>query len=643
LAPEGWAASLAAARQRSEQRVRSATDMSIYELHVRDFSASDESVRPAWRGKFLAFTEPASAGMRHLKALAAAGITDVHLLPVFDIASIPETGCKAPAIAAGAGDSAEPQAAVRGVAATDCYNWGYDPLHYSAPEGSYATDASDGAKRLIEFRQMVMALHDAGLRVGMDVVYNHTPASGQNATSVLDRIVPGYYQRLNAQGEVERSTCCANTATEHRMMGKLMSDSVLLWAQAHGIDSFRFDLMGHQPRDVMVAIQARLKAALGREVQLLGEGWNFGEVADGARFVQASQLSLGGTGIGSFSDRGRDALRGGGAGDSGEAMFSRQGWISGLFTDRNAMAPASTAQDLMRSADLVRVGLAGTLRNFSLITATGEARTLAQVDYAGQPAGYASQPAEVVNYVENHDNQTLYDSLAMKLPRATPSADRARVQTLAAAVVAFSQGVAYFHAGQDILRSKSLDRNSYDSGDWFNRLDWSYQTNHFGIGLPPEADNGRDWPLLRPLLADPALRPGPADIAFARDAFRDLLKIRASSSLFHLTSAEAVSERLRFFNTGPSQNPALLVASLRGDLKGERLAGANFGEIVYFINVDKAAQTLQIDEFKGRALVLHPVQRAPSAADPRPAEARFEPVTGRFTVPARTAVVWVAN
>jgi pullulanase/glycogen debranching enzyme len=151
----------------------------------------------------------------------------------------------------------------------------------------------------------------------MDVVYNHTSTSGQAAQSVLDRIVPGYYQRLDADGGIEHSTCCGNTATENRMMGKLLIDSVTQWALRYHVDSFRFDLMGHQPRAVMEALQRRLKGATGRDIPLIGEGWNFGEVADGKRFVQASQQSLNGTGIGTFSDRARDAVRGGSPRGSG--------------------------------------------------------------------------------------------------------------------------------------------------------------------------------------------------------------------------------------------------------------------------------------------------------------------------------------
>ncbi len=337
----------------------------------------------------------------------------------------------------------------------DCFNWGYDPFHYTAPEGSYATDPDDGARRILEFRQMVQALHRAGLRVGMDVVYNHTAASGQHEKSVLDRIVPGYYHRLDAAGRVERSTCCDNTATEHRMMGKLMLDSVLTWAREYKIDSFRFDLMGHQPRALMEQLQRRLRAELKREIPLIGEGWNFGEVADGARFVQASQLSLNGSGIGTFSDRARDAVRGGGPADGGDKLLALQGYVNGLHYDPNGHSQ-QTREDLLRAADMVRVGLAGTLRGVMLKTWRDEALPLERIDYNGQPAGYASQPAETVNYVENHDDQTLFDLNAFKLPRNTSREDRARVQLLAAATTAFSQGIAYFHAGIDTLRSKSM-------------------------------------------------------------------------------------------------------------------------------------------------------------------------------------------
>lgn len=634
LKPAGWDG------LQLPDRVRSSTDMAVYELHVRDFSINDDSVPEARRGKYQAFTETGSRGMQHLRALSQAGMTDVHLLPVFDIATIPETGCAVPKVPEAGPDSEAQQAAVMALAGRDCFNWGYDPLHYSAPEGSYSSDATDGARRVLELRQLVQALSRAGLRVGMDLVYNHTAASGQHEKSVLDRVVPGYYQRYDAWGAVERSTCCDNTATEHRMMGKLMEDSVLLWAREYKMSSFRFDLMAHQPRALMERLQHRLRRELGRPVQLIGEGWNFGEVANSARFVQASQLSLNGSGIATFSDRGRDALRGGGAADGGEDMIRRQGWLNGLHYAPNALGGTATWDELLRAADLLRVGLAASLGGYEFPTHTGERKKLAQIDYAGQPAGYVSAPDEVVNYADNHDNQTLFDINALKLPQDSSREDRARVQVLGMAVTAFSQGVPYFHAGIETLRSKSLDRNSYDSGDWFNRLDWRLQDNYFGSGLPPKADNGAHYALLRPILGNALIKPEPAQIRWTRDAFLDLLRIRASSSLFRLNTAAAVQQRLQFHNTGPTQNPLLLV----GELDGRGLASAGFERLLYLINASPTPQSLQIAAARAQAWRLHPVHLGPQAADPRPArDAMFDPVEGRFHVPARTALVYVLN
>ena len=626
LKPKGWDS------HKVPSTVKAQTDMAIYELHVRDFSINDDTVSAANRGKYAAFGEFKSNGMKHLTALARSGMTDVHLLPVYDIGSVPEQGCAQPK-PTGAPDSDAQQDLVQKTAETDCFNWGYDPYHYSAPEGSFASDPADGAKRIIEFRDMVMNLHRTGLRVGMDVVYNHTFASGQKEKSVLDRIVPGYYHRLNAIGGVEQSTCCDNTATENLMMGKLMVDSAELWTREYKIDSFRFDLMGHQPRSVMAQLQRRVDKAAGRHVQLIGEGWNFGEVADGARFVQASQLSLNGSGIGTFSDRARDHVRGGSAGDSGDKMLKLQGYINGLVYDPNAATEKRPVTDLMHSADMVRVGLAGSVRSYPLTTYKGETKALQDIDYGGQPAGYASQPGETVNYVENHDNHTLYDINALKLPVATTTEDRARVQMLGAAINAFSQGVAYYHAGIDTLRSKSLDRNSFNSGDWFNRIDWSYRDNYFGTGLPRAEDNGKDFALLKPLLANAALKPSPADIAHARDVFRDLLAIRASSTMFRLRTADDIKQRLRFFNTGPQQEPTVIAAHIDG--KG--YAGANFKGVSYFINVDKVAHKVTVAEAKGKTLHIHPAHKS----DKRVAEATYDSATGTFSVPARTAVVFV--
>jgi pullulanase-type alpha-1,6-glucosidase len=618
--------------------VAAPSDLSIYELHVRDFSINDMTVPAAKRGKYLAFTESQSNGMKHLAALAQAGLTDVHLLPVFDIASVSDKTCTTPS-PSGAADSESQQATVAATAGTDCFNWGYDPLQFSTPEGSYASSTADPLARIVEFRRMVQALNAAGLRVGMDVVFNHTSSSGQNANSVLDRIVPGYYYRLNATGGIERSTCCENTAAENLMMAKLMIDSSITWTRDYRISSLRFDIMGHHPRSVMEALKARVSAAAGREVQIVGEGWNFGEVANGARFVQAEMMSLNGSGIGSFNPLIRDAVRGGGCCDSGNAIVANQGYVNGFFYDPNSFASGQSRGELMWQADRIKASLAGSIRSFEMQTSWDANLRLEQINVGGIPAGWVLEPGEVVNYVENHDNLTLFDNNAFRLPTGTSKEDRARVQILAAAINTFSQGVAYFHAGIDTLRSKSLDRNSYDSGDWFNRLDWTYQDNNFGVGLPPAGDNASNWAYARPLLSNPLIKPHPNDIAWTRDAFRDLLKIRKSTTLLRLRTAADIKSRLSFLNTGSGQEPTVLV----GRVNGVGYPGANFDELVYLINVDKTAKQLTLPALAGRALQLHPVHTAPGAVDARARQASFDANSGSFGIPARTAVVFVAG
>ncbi|MFG6416949.1 alpha-1,6-glucosidase domain-containing protein [Roseateles sp. DC23W] len=624
--PAGWDAGA------PPTTVAAPSDLSIYELHVRDFSINDATVPAARRGKYLAFAEHNSNGMKHLTALAAAGLTDVHLLPVFDLASVNEKGCTSPS-PSGAPDGETQQAAVAATAGTDCFNWGYDPHHFTTPDGSYASTASDPLARVVEFRRMVQALNAAGLRVGMDVVYNHTTSSGQNATSVLDKVVPGYYFRYNASGGIERSTCCENTAAENLMMAKLMVDSAVTWTRDYRISSLRFDIMGHHPRSVLETLKARVKTATGRDVQIVGEGWNFGEVANGARFVQAEMLSLNGSGIGSFNPLMRDAVRGGGCCDSGNALVAAQGYVNGFFYDSNGASTGQTRGELMWMGDRLKASLAGSIRSFQMQTSWDATLRLDQIDVGGIPAGWVLEPSEVVNYVENHDNLTLFDNNAFRLPATTSREDRARVQILANAINAFSQGVAYFHAGTDTLRSKSLDRNSYDSGDWFNRLDWSYADNNFGAGLPPARDNADNWALSRPLLANALIKPHANDIAWTRDAFRDLLKIRASTTLLRLRTAEDIKARLTFLNTGSSQEATVLA----GRIDGVGYPGANFDELVYLINVDKTAKQLTLPTLAGHALELHPAH----AADQRARAATFDRATGGFSVPARTAVVFV--
>ncbi|HEY5874045.1 MAG TPA: pullulanase-type alpha-1,6-glucosidase, partial [Ilumatobacteraceae bacterium] len=413
-------------------------DRTIYELHIRDFSITDETVPQNERGTYQAFTHPDSAGMAQLAQLADAGMNTVHLLPSFDIATIEENRAAQavpPCDLASFGPaSPEQQACINGIRDADGFNWGYDPFHFFAPEGSYAVDPNGGA-RVAEFRSMVGALHKSGLQVVLDQVFNHTAESGQGERSVLDQVVPGYYQRLNAAGGVETSTCCQNVATEHAAAEKLMVDSVVMWARDYKVDGFRFDLMGHHSKDNMLAVRAALDELTlkkdgidGKAVYLYGEGWNFGEVANNALFEQATQGQLGGTGIGTFNDRLRDGVHGGSPVD-GSSTFE-QGFGTGLGTDPNGSAVDPADRTLGQQTDLVKLGLAGNLRDFEFVASDGTVTRGDEVDYNGSPAGYADEPDEVINYVDAHDNETLYDLSIFKLPVGTSMADRVRMNTL---------------------------------------------------------------------------------------------------------------------------------------------------------------------------------------------------------------------
>ncbi len=640
LKPEGW-------DTLPKPTLAAPEDSVIYELHVRDFSVNDATVPDALKGTFAAFTLPDSHGMRHLRSLAAAGMTHIHLLPVFDIATINEdkSTWESPSFAELADlppDAETQQALIEATADKDGFNWGYDPFHYTVPEGSYATDA-DGPQRILEFRQMVQALNQNGLRLVMDVVYNHTNAAGQSDFSVLDRIVPGYYHRLNATGKVERSTCCANTASEHNMMRKLMVDSVLTWAEAYKVDGFRFDLMGHHMRDDMLAVRQSLDALTiadngvdGPAIYVYGEGWNFGEVADNARGVNATQLNIGGTGIGVFNDRIRDAIRGGNPfGD-----YQKQGFVNGLYYDANETDQGVAAVQLARLLELsdhIRVGLAGNLAAYEFMGANGSITTGEFVFYNGSPAGYTADPQENINYASAHDNETLFDAIMYKAPLTRTPAERAQMQNMALSLVMLGQGVPFFHAGSDMLRSKDFDRDSFNSGDWFNRLDFTYASNNWGSGLPVANKNRENWPLQQPYLANPALAPDRETILMTVNHFQDMLQIRRSSPLFRLQTAVDIQERLHFHNTGPEQIPGLIVMSL-DDRVGVGLDPAH-DLIIALFNANDEAQIFAMPQLVGASMMLHPVLAANSHS--LYTQMAFDTATGTFTVPGRSTAVFV--
>ncbi|MBN9681100.1 MULTISPECIES: pullulanase-type alpha-1,6-glucosidase [unclassified Corallococcus] len=637
LAPQGWSTLAKPALEAPE-------DIVLYELHARDFSINDLTVPENERGTFKAFTRD-SDGMKHLTRLAKAGLTHVHLLPVFDIATINEDRAAQQHpqgdLVSLPPDSDQQQAAVKAVADLDGFNWGYDPFHYTVPEGSYSTNAQ-GTTRTVEFREMVQSLNQHGLRVVMDVVYNHTNSAGQDAKSVLDRIVPGYYHRLSDEGNVEMSTCCQNTASENAMMEKLLIDSVVTWAKAYKVDGFRFDLMGHHMKSNMVKLRAVLDGLTvekdgvdGKAIYVYGEGWDFGEVAGNARGTNATQANMAGTGIGSFNDRLRDGARGGGP----FSGLQEQGFITGLLSDPNGTNQGTDAEQkdkLLRYSDWIRVGLTGNLKDYSLVDRTGATVTGEGVDYNGAKAGYTLDPQEVITYVSAHDNETLFDAVQLKARRDLPMAERVRMHNLGISLVALGQGIPFFHAGDELLRSKSLDRNSYNSGDWFNKVDWTYQSNNWGVGLPPAADNQGNWGLFGPLLADAALKPTNADILRARDHFEEMLTLRKSSRLFRLRTGDEVKQLVRFENTGPGQIPGLIVMAMQDhgtNAEGKRA-------IVLFNGTDDA-QTFKADGYKSLKLKLHPVLAA--STDPVVRTSAYDAATGGFTVPARSTAVFVTD
>ncbi|WP_160152485.1 pullulanase-type alpha-1,6-glucosidase [Microbulbifer sp. ALW1] len=634
LQPRGW-------KRLHKPKLENPEDISVYELHVRDFSIEDSSVPENERGTFKAFTRRHSDGMRHLKKLAQSGMSHIHLLPAFDFATVNEEKSQQQApedLSVYAADSEAQQAAVNAIRDTDGFNWGYDPLHFTVPEGSFATDAN-GTARIREFREMVQSLSRSGLRVVMDVVYNHTSSFGQYQNSVLDKIVPGYYHRRNNDGNVEMSSCCANTASEHRMMEKLMLDSMEVWAKDYKVDGFRFDLMGHHSLDNILKTRAMLDALTpqnagvdGKSVYLYGEGWNFGEVANDARFVQARQGNMAGSGVGTFNDRLRDSVRGG----NPFGGFEEQGFGNGLFTDSNGKFWGDERQTLLTLADKVRVSLAGNLKDYRFTDSYGNETRGEQLIYNGQPTGYTGDPQESINYIAAHDNETLFDGVQIKANSTATIEDRARIQAFSNSLVLFAQGVPFIHAGQDFLRSKSMDRDSYNSGDWFNALDFSLETDKWGAGLPIADKNEDSWWIMQPLLANPNLAPHKSHREQTAAIFREQLAIRNGSPLFRLTTAAEVQKHVSFLNTGPEQVPGLIAMQLE-DLEGE--IDRRYERIVVLFNGDKETITFNHDALAGTHLKLHPMQR--HSADPELRSAKFDRNSGAFTLPGRTTAVFI--
>ncbi|KAF3434074.1 hypothetical protein FNV43_RR25177 [Rhamnella rubrinervis] len=648
LKPEGWDK---LADEKPE--ILSFVDISIYELHIRDFSAADHTLDSKIRGGYLAFTLQDSAGVRHLKKLSNAGITHIHLLPTFQFAGVDDNKEKWKSIDAEtlekfSPDSSQQQALITAVQNDDGYNWGYNPVIWGVPKGSYASNAN-GSCRTIEFRKMVQALNRIGLRVVLDVVYNHLHGNGPfDENSVLDKIVPGYYLRRNADGFIEHSTCVNNTASEHFMVERLILDDLLHWTVNYKVDGFRFDLMGHimkrtmmKAKDVLCSLTTDRDGVDGSSVYLYGEGWDFGEVAKNGRGVNASQFNLCGTGIGSFNDRIRDAILGG----SPFGHPLQQGFVTGLVLQPNGHNHDTAAERRMLavSKDHIQVGMAANLRDFVLTNCEGEEVKGSEVlTHDGTPVAYALFPTETVNYVSAHDNETLFDIVCLKTPIEISVDERCRINHLATSIIALSQGIPFFHSGDEMLRSKSLDRDSYNSGDWFNRLDFTYNSNNWGVGLPPKEKNEKSWPLIKPRLADPLFKPQKSHILAAVENFSNFLRIRYSSPLFRLRTANAIQARVRFHNTGASWIPGVIVMSIEDGheaVPGLSQLDPIYSYIIVIINSCPTKVSFASPALRARTLQLHPIQLM--STDHVVKDSAYETSTGCFTVPPRTTSVFV--
>lgn len=612
-------------------------DLILYETHIRDFSASDKNLsNPLYKGKYKAFSETNSDGMKHLNMLRDAGLNTVHLLPTYDLSTINEDPKQAIDIDAPLSKvcgfyselsfcnqsdlsislkqklqsfdprSGDAQAVMEVIRGNDNYNWGYDPFHYTVPEGSYAVNP-DGESRIVEFREMVQNLHTMGFKVIMDVVYNHTFASGLHDKSVLDKVVPGYYHRYKIDtGAMEMSTCCDNSATEHAMMEKLMVDSLVVWARDYKIDGFRFDLMGHQPKDAMLRAREAVKA-VDADTYFYGEGWNFGEVANNSQFIQASQSELSGTEIGTFTDRMRDAIRGGNFMTNAEGLRRDQGIGNGLFVVPNELQPEDKQlQHYQNSMAIVRLGLAANLTTFEQLDDNGQTITGLDVKYGDSPAAYAKDPADTINYVSKHDNQSLWDNHQYRLPYDMPAEQRVRVHNLSLAYPMLAQGIPFIHMGSELLRSKAFLRDSYDYGDWYNAVDFSYQSNNYDVGLPPAQTDEGNWPIISKVLENNGTRDdvSPAQIKFAAEQFADWIKIRMSSKLLRLETEQQILQQVKFLNTGPNHQAGLIVMQINDNQ--DNLDPMRESLLVIFNNnVSKQMLTVEnVGQYQ-----LHPVQK----------------------------------
>lgn len=414
--PEGWETDKAPV-------LKNFTDAVIYEIHVRDLSVHPESGIEN-KGKFLGFTETSTTGpggiSTGLDHIADLGVTHIHLLPSYDFASIDESKLE-----------------------DNRFNWGYDPRNYNIPEGSYSSDPSDPVARVLEFKEMVMSLHQKGIRFIMDVVYNHTYDTLQ-----FNQLVPGYYYRQNEDGSYSDAAACGNeVASERPMVRKMIVESVKYWAEEYHVDGFRFDLMGILDIETMNEVR-RVLDEVDPSIIVYGEGWTAGSspLPDEKRALKQNVPQL--DRIAAFSDEIRDGLKGNVFDDLDT------GFVSGK----------------LNMEESVKFGIVGGIEHPQL--------DLESVNYTN--VAWAGEPEKCINYVSCHDNHTLWDKLVVSKPGV--DLDRMiKMHVLSNTIVMTAQGIPFLHAGVDFLRTKSGEHNSYQSPDSVNMLDWQRKQEFLAI------------------------------------------------------------------------------------------------------------------------------------------------------------------
>ena len=397
--------------------IKSPADLVIYELHHRDFSIARPDAK--YPGKFMALTEPWA--IEHLKSL---GVNAVHILPSYDYGSVDETRLS-----------------------DNKYNWGYDPVNYNVPEGGYSTNPYDPYCRIREFKEMVNALHEAGIAVILDVVYNHTYDIEH---SNFQRTYPDYYYRKTADGQYSNGSGCGNeTASDQPMMRQFMIESVKYWYNEYRVDGFRFDLMGCHDIETMNAIRAELNK-LDPSILIYGEGWSAGACAlpNEKLGMKANIPQM--PGIAAFSDEMRDALRGPFSDDT------VSGWLGRLNTHK----PGQFAGDV--EVESLKFGIVGGIQHPQV--------NMKKVNYSQKP--WALEPTQMLAYVSCHDDMCLVDRLKASIPKLSQD-ELIRLDLLAQTAVFTSQGVPFMLSGEELLRTKQGVHNSFESPDSINRLDWS--------------------------------------------------------------------------------------------------------------------------------------------------------------------------